>query len=551
MSRPREIAMIVAVATLLLCRAPAYAQTAPASVTLTTAQWQADLRYLAAQMPLRHKNLYHTMTPAAFQAAVAQLDADIPHLNGDEITLRLIALATLPTDSHTGAFGFPPGRSFPLRLRHYEDGIYVEAAPEQYRAVVGGKLVAIGTTPAGTIYDRLLTVIPHDTANSGLQGLIAPVLMTMGPVLHGLDVMPTADAASYTIEKSGKRTTLDLTPTADTRALFGYAPLDGWVDARATGAAPFWLQHPGETFWASFDPASGIYYIQFNAVADTPTQTVAQFFDATFADVARVKPDKLVLDIRNNGGGNNYLLKPIIVGIIRLREIDRPGHLFVITSRSTYSAAQNLVNRLEQYTDAVFVGAPTGQHVNSYGDPAQIKLPNSGLTVGMASVWWQDNDERDKRTETDPSVAADLTFADYVAGRDPAITAVVAYRPGNVEDAVLAGVASGGAAGGLAAYRAYVRDPPHRYMDAGTLEKRVNAVGYDLVAKHDFETAIAVFTVNAEANAASANARDSLGEAYADAGDKANAITAYRAALAINPNLASSRAALSRLGASP
>ncbi len=187
MSRPREIAALVAVASLLLCDAPARAQTAPVSATLTAAQWQADLHYLAAQMPLRHKNLYHTMTPAAFQAAVTQLDADIPHLNGDEIALRLIALATLPTDSHTGAFGFPPGRSFPLRLRHYDDGIYVKGAPEQYRAILGGRLIAVGTTPANVIYDRLLTVIPHDTGNPGLQGLIAPVLMTMGPVLHGLE----------------------------------------------------------------------------------------------------------------------------------------------------------------------------------------------------------------------------------------------------------------------------------------------------------------------------------------------------------------------------
>ena len=114
MSRPRGIAMIVAVASLLLCDAPAHAQTAPASVTLTAAQWQADLRYLAAQMPLRHKSLYHTITPAAFQAAVAQLDADIPHLNGDEITLRLIALATLPTDSHTARLRLSAGPELPV-----------------------------------------------------------------------------------------------------------------------------------------------------------------------------------------------------------------------------------------------------------------------------------------------------------------------------------------------------------------------------------------------------------------------------------------------------
>jgi tetratricopeptide (TPR) repeat protein len=249
-----------------------------------------------------------------------------------------------------------------------------------------------------------------------------------------------------------------------------------------------------------------------------------------------------------NDGGNNGLLKPIIVGLIRLPEIDRPGHLFVITSRNTYSAAQNLVNRLELYTDAIFVGQPTGQHVNSYGDPVAISLPNSHLTVGMSSVWWQDGDERDKRIETDPELAADYTFADYVANRDPALTVIADYRSDRIQDDVLSGITAGGVAGGLAAYRAYVANALHRYVRP-LLERRVNLLGYDLFGERRFADAIAVFTVNAEANPTSANAQDSLGEAYVDAGDREKAIAAYRQALGLDPNLQSSRAALGKLGA--
>ncbi|MBV8197256.1 MAG: hypothetical protein JO263_03915, partial [Candidatus Eremiobacteraeota bacterium] len=54
------------------------AQSAGSLPAITADQWRADLHYLAEQMPLRHKNLYHTMTPEAFRAAVARLDADIP-----------------------------------------------------------------------------------------------------------------------------------------------------------------------------------------------------------------------------------------------------------------------------------------------------------------------------------------------------------------------------------------------------------------------------------------------------------------------------------------
>ncbi len=548
MVRVRALAAIVFVASALWAHG-AVAQTGAAQPSaLTVEQWRADLRYLADQMPLHHKNLFHTMTPAAFAAAVAGLDADIPHLTADEITLRLIALATSPADSHTGVFGFPQGQSFPLRFRHYDDGIYVEAAPARYADAVGGRLLSIDKTSAETVFDELSAVVPHDPGNPGLLGLIGPVLMTMGHVLHGLDVTPTADSATYVVVKNGKRSTLDLTAGIETRTLFGYAPIPGWVDLRGAAAQPLWLQHADKTFWSAYDAATRTYYIQFNAVANTPDETVKHFFETTFGDVAAVRPDKLVLDLRMNGGGNNYLLTPIIVGLIRLPEIDRPGHLFVITSRSTYSAAQNLVNRLEQYTDAIFVGEPTGQHVNSYGDPVAITLPNSHLTVGMASVWWQDFDERDKRTETDPELAAPLTLADYVANRDPALAAIATYRPDRIEDDVLTGIRSSGVAGGVAAYRAYATNPLHGYVQA-TLERRVNALGYDLLGKHAFADAIAVFSVNVDANPTSANAQDSLGEAYADAGDRAKAIAAYQRAIKLNPALPSSRAALTRLGA--
>ncbi|MBV8354054.1 MAG: hypothetical protein JO101_01935 [Candidatus Eremiobacteraeota bacterium] len=501
-------------------------------------------------MPLRHKNLYHTMTPEAFRAAVARLDADIPHLNTDEIVIRMLTIATMPEDSHTGYFGLPPGESFPLRLRHYDNGIYVEGAPPRYAAAVGGRLLAIGQTPADAIYDRLEAVIPHDTGNPGLLEFVGPVLMTMGHVLHGLDITPTADAATYVVSKGGKRMSFNLTPDVAASAIFGHAPIAGWVDARGTAPPPLWLMHPDKTFWSMYVPAAKMLYIQFNAVRNAPDQTIAHFFGDTFAAARAERIDKLVLDIRMNDGGNNALLRPIIVGLIQLTAIDRRGHLFVVTSRNTYSAAQNLVNRLELYTEAIFVGQPTGQHVNSYGDPAEITLPNSHLRVGMASVWWQDMDERDKRIETDPELAADLTFADYVANRDPALDEIMHYRPEqSLEDTVFHGVAMGGVQRGLAAYQAYAADPIHRYVRAG-MERRLNTLGYKLLHEH-LHDAIAVFTVNCEANPTSANAADSLGEAYADAGDRANAIASYRKALQLDPKFESSRAALVRLGVPP
>jgi C-terminal processing protease CtpA/Prc len=101
-----------------------------------------------------------------------------------------------------------------------------------------------------------------------------------------------------------------------------------------------------------------------------------------------------------------------------------PGRLFVITGRRTFSAAQMLVTELRKYSSAVFVGEPTASKGNHYGDSFRIVMPNSRVTVRVSTLWHQYVDSRDTRAMIEPAIAAPLAFADYAAGRDPALAAV-------------------------------------------------------------------------------------------------------------------------------
>jgi tetratricopeptide (TPR) repeat protein len=66
-------------------------------------------------------------------------------------------------------------------------------------------------------------------------------------------------------------------------------------------------------------------------------------------------------------------------------------------------------------------------------------------------------------------------------------------------------------------------------------EPELNGLGYRLLRKHQFTEAIRVFQLNVQNFPNSGNVYDSLGEAYADIGDKADAITSYRRSLELNP----------------
>lgn len=80
-------------------------------------------------------------------------------------------------------------------------------------------------------------------------------------------------------------------------------------------------------------------------------------------------------------------------------------------------------------------------------------------------------------------------------------------------------------------------------------EDQLNGLGYQLINEKKFGEAIRIFQLNLEAYPQSSNAYDSLGEAYMDAGDKAQAIANYRNSLELNPKNANGAAMLRKLGA--
>ena len=79
-------------------------------------------------------------------------------------------------------------------------------------------------------------------------------------------------------------------------------------------------------------------------------------------------------------------------------------------------------------------------------------------------------------------------------------------------------------------------------------EESVNQLGYQyLYQKKEMDNAVAVFELNTFLYPNSFNVYDSLGEALLAKGDRQRAAEAYRKALAINPDCASSKAAMGKL----
>ena len=97
----------------------------------------------------------------------------------------------------------------------------------------------------------------------------------------------------------------------------------------------------------------------------------------------------------------------------------------------------------------------------------------------------------------------------------------------------------------VARCRELLADPGEYYID----EAIINSLGYFLLARDRGDDAVEMLKLNVEAFPESANAYDSLGEAYAARGDTELAIESYRKSLELNPNNDNAEKKLRELGA--
>lgn len=78
-------------------------------------------------------------------------------------------------------------------------------------------------------------------------------------------------------------------------------------------------------------------------------------------------------------------------------------------------------------------------------------------------------------------------------------------------------------------------------------ERQINNIGYWLMGKKRLKEAIEIFKLNVADHPVSANAYDSLGEAYMNNGDRELAVKNYEKSLELNPNNANAAAILKKL----
>jgi hypothetical protein len=392
---------------------------------LTVQEWRDDLAYLAAEMPAIHSDLYELVSPERFAAAVEELYEAIPDLEPHEIATGLAKIVALAGDGHSKLklhHPEPGFRRFPLVGYDFDDGFYILAAMPPYERTIGSKIERIGEHDVKTAFDALRPLLSAENDHFA-RSLFARQVM-IPELLHALGLIPDIDHIHLTLRDSGGRSsTLTVEPVS-------IEEWSEWGGGRKISVRtdPAINRHPGERYWFTLLENSDTLYVQHNATLNQAGESFAEFVRRLEQFVDAVDFDRFVLDLRANSGGTANIAVPLIDLIGRHPKINRRGRLFTIIGRSTYSAAVLAAGMLENRTRTLFVGEPTGQGTNLFGDAKLIRLPNSWLDLTISRRWWQCSVADDPRRWIEPDIRVPVTHADYMTRQDAALEAILNHR---------------------------------------------------------------------------------------------------------------------------
>jgi hypothetical protein len=379
-------------------------------------KWREDLRYLASELPRRHANAFHSISRAEFERAVAQLDRQIPSLQQSDIVMGLSRIVAMIGDGHTHLRWGRLYQSLPLRLFWFGNQLRVTAAAPKYRRFLGMQVSAIGRVPISEVYARDLLYISQGESEGFIRSVNAD-LITYPAHLHALGLAPDVAHAQYTFKNNtGELFTSMLQVTKPGEQV-------AWIDAERR--TPFYKQRDKEPLWFTYLAPQQALYFNFKAYPKRKDFITFSRMLFDFIDHHEIK--RVIVDMRQNGGGDFTKGRDYLISEFKKRpKLVKPGLLYVIVGRWTYSAGMANAADFRNDLHAVLVGEPTGARPNGYQENREFSLPNSHLGVSYSIKLYKFQEKDTPGIMPDKRIDPD--WQSYRRGMDPVLAWILRQK---------------------------------------------------------------------------------------------------------------------------
>jgi len=384
---------------------------------MTPQLWEKDLDFLNKKIQREFATFYPDIK-SDFNTNINQLKSKLLDLSNPDIAISIGQLLAKLRDGHTELNILQSNANFnrlPIAMYYFNDGLYIYAAHDGYSEYIGCKIVQIADTPIDKVKHLLKTIMTYDNDYEILHA--GPSYIGTPKVLSYLGIIKGESSVPLTIIKDNSVTEVI---NVESLSLEDYSK-GSWIYYLEMNniERPLKDKHADIYYWFEYLEADQTMYFNFKRTNNQKGQpSIKKTISNLFKEIDKVQAKKLIIDLRNNNGGNYNKSRPLVEAIKKHKYLNKKGKVFVITGRRTFSAAMVTSIYLKQETNAQLIGEISRAHPNKCDNNEYLELPNSRLSVEYTTKVKKHWSELGDLDHVPLDINIPVRFTDYKVGVD-------------------------------------------------------------------------------------------------------------------------------------
>lgn len=398
------------------------------SQEIETENWITDLNFLKTELPKKHKNLFFKITKNEFENGIEKIIKQLDKDNDIETSIKLTQLIAKIGDSHTNlsiSHITKKRKIIPLDFMWFKEGLFISGTTKDNYEILDKKILSINGFKTKTIIDSLRTLFVDE--NIALINNNSSRLLDSNVLLKHFGFSKPNDSI-YNLELSDIKGEITQYKLKEVENDIKFSKEKTFIKVNAE--KPFYRNGSGKNFKEEYFANEKIYFIQYNKCISRETiekfgdketaykqPSFKEFEEKVLKTIENSEIDKLIFDMRFNGGGSSYLAESLIDKISTNKKINKKGKLFVVVGNDTFSSAIFNTIYFKEKTQAIIIGEETSGKPNHFGYTKSFRLPYSEIKITYSSEFWKLTEDND--VSIVPDVKIENSYNDYKNGIDP------------------------------------------------------------------------------------------------------------------------------------
>jgi hypothetical protein len=382
------------------------------SQSIDIESWTKDIDFYKTNLEQNHIDLYNTISKVEFEKEIQNIKSTLNKKNDVGVIIDLMRLTRKIGDGHT-AFSLRGVEThlFPIEIYKVNGQWRVIKTTNNHKNLLGKILTRIDGKSISKIIKEVSKTAQY-VENEQSESIRTGEYLMISELLFGLQLTKNEFKAEFSFLDDNNRESKVLLNAINSKNYYENTDFQTFNILIPEIQKPANSKH--DYLWfSSIKDTKGIY-IKFESYPSF--EEMEKFGESVLNYVNENKIKQVVIDLRNNGGGDFFVGTFLAYYLNLADSIDWKFGVYVLTDKVTFSAGTSNASQFRQILNAKIIGEPTGSNPTGYQDMGQFTLPNSGMIVTYSKRLFRFQDKITQGVQ--PDVLIEYNWESYSKGID-------------------------------------------------------------------------------------------------------------------------------------